>query len=89
MFNKNSFLSGFIGGAILPALSLFIFRVLLKGNYLIMGKPGVPYLVAVCINLFFVKYFYNKGGDKAGNGFVLVTFIFMAAIFIFKLQPIK
>jgi hypothetical protein len=41
---------GFLYGSILPAISLFVFLYLLKGNFLILNKPGIPYLIAIVIN---------------------------------------
>ena len=89
MLKNNSIIAGVIGGLILPGISLFIFLYLLKGNFLIFNKPGVPYLVAIVFNLFIIRYLYKQGLDKTGTGFILVTFIFMAAVFLLKLQPIQ
>jgi hypothetical protein len=89
MFKSNSITSGVIGGLILPAISLFVFLYLLKGNFLIFNKPGVPYLIATGLNLFITRYCFKIGKDKTGMGIVLVSFIFMLAVFVFKLQPIK
>ncbi|MDN3580434.1 hypothetical protein [Mucilaginibacter flavus] len=89
MLKNNSIIAGVIGGLILPGISLFVFLYLLKGNFLIFNKPGVPYLVAIALNLFITRYIYTKGMDKTGIGFILVTFVFMAAVFLLKLQPIQ
>lgn len=51
-----------------------------------MNKPGIPYFTAFAINLFIIRYFYGKGADKTGNGIAMISFLFMLAIFIFKLQ---
>jgi uncharacterized membrane protein len=89
MLKNNTITAGIIGGSILPGISLFIFLYLLKGNFLIFDKPGTPYLVAVALNLFITRYCYKKGMDKTGAGIIVVTFLFMAAVFIFKLQPLR
>jgi uncharacterized membrane protein len=89
MLKSNSFLAGAVGGSILPGISLFVFLYLLKGNFLILNKPGIPYLVAIALNMFITRYCFSKQQDKTGMGFILVTFIFMAAVFLFKLQSIK
>ncbi|WP_183567017.1 hypothetical protein [Mucilaginibacter sp. SP1R1] len=89
MSKYNSVVAGIIAGSILPAISLFVFLYLLKGSFLIFNKPGVPYLVATGLNLFIIRYCAKKRLDKTTMGMVLVTFVFMLAIFIFKLQPIR
>ncbi|WP_162996580.1 hypothetical protein [Mucilaginibacter celer] len=53
-----------------------------------MNKPGIPYLTAFAINLFIIRYFYGRGADKTGNGVAMISFLFLLAIFIFKLQPL-
>ena len=89
MFKSNNITAGVIYGLILPGISLFVFLYLLKGNYLIFNKPGVPYLVAIGLNLLIARFYSKKGMDKAAIGIVAVSFIFMLAVFIFKLQSIK
>lgn len=89
MLKNNSIAAGIIGGLILPGISLFVFLYLLKGNFLIFNKPGVPYLVAIAFNLFITRYCFKQGYDKTGAGIILVTFVFMAAVFLLKLQPIR
>lgn len=89
MLNKNSVLTGSVIGALLPALSLFIFLYILKGQYVYMNKPGIPYFTAICLNLFITRYYFKKGLDKTGTGIAVISFIFMLAIFVFKLQPIR
>ncbi|HEY9196879.1 MAG TPA: hypothetical protein VIM77_11460 [Mucilaginibacter sp.] len=89
MPRNNNVVVGFAGGMILPAISLFVFLYLLKGQFLIFNKPGVPYFVAIAVNLFITRYCFKQGLDKTGMGIIIVTFLFMAAVFIFKLQPIR
>lgn len=89
MLKNNSIAAGIIGGLILPGISLFVFLYLLKGSFLIFNKPGVPYLVAIAFNLFIIRYCFKQGHDKTGAGIILVTFVFMAAVFLLKLQPIR
>lgn len=89
MFKSNSIVAGVVGGSILPGISLFIFLYLLKGNFLIFNKPGVPYLIAVALNLFIIRYCFKEGKDNMGTGMILITFIFTAAVFLLKLQPIR
>jgi hypothetical protein len=89
MFKSNSITRGIIYGLILPVISLFVFLFLLKGNFLILNKPGVPYLAAIGLNMLIARFCSKKGMDKTTIGIVLVSFIFMLAVFIFKLQPIR
>lgn len=72
-------------GLILPLSAYFIADVLLK-NATIAGKPGVPYLIAVAINLIFLKYIYKAGSDKAGTGLLVITFIILLLTFTFKIK---
>lgn len=89
MLKNNSIVTGLIGGCILPGISLFIFLYLLKGNFLVLNKPGVPYLIAIALNLFIIRYCFKQGKDNTGIGMILVTFIFTAVVFLLKLQPIR
>ncbi|AYL97783.1 hypothetical protein HYN43_021900 [Mucilaginibacter celer] len=88
MLNKNDIAAGLLIGALLPCISLFIFWFLLKNQLVLMNKPGIPYLTAFAINLFIIRYFYGRGADKTGNGVAMISFLFLLAIFIFKLQPL-
>ncbi|SEO25718.1 hypothetical protein [Mucilaginibacter sp. OK283] len=89
MLKNNSILVGLLGGSILPGISLFIFLYLLKGSFLILNKPGIPYLVAIALNLFIIRYCFKQGKDNTGTGMILITFVFTAAVFLLKLQPIR
>jgi len=89
MLKNNNILMGFFYGSILPAISLFVFLYLLKGNFLIFNKPGIPYLIAIALNLFIIRYCFKQGNDNTGTGMILITFIFTAAVFLLKLQPIR
>jgi hypothetical protein len=86
MLNKNNTSTGLLLGAILPGISLLVFWFLLKNQVVFMNKPGIPYFTAFAINLFIIRCFYGKGADKTGNGIAMISFLFMLAIFIFKLQ---
>jgi hypothetical protein len=88
MLNKNDVSIGLLIGAILPGVSLFVFWFLLKNQFVLMNKPGIPYLTAFAVNLFIIRYFYGKGADKTGNGVAAISLLFLLAIFIFKLQPL-
>jgi len=89
MLKNNNILTGFLYGSVLPGISLFIFLYLLKGNFLILNKPGIPYLIAIALNLFIIRYCFKAGKDNIGTGMILITFVFTAAVFLLKLQPIR
>jgi hypothetical protein len=89
MFKVNTITRGVIIGLILPAITVFIFLYILKGEFLILNKPGVPYLVAVFFNLLIMRYCARKGMDKIAIGIVAISFLFLIAVFVFKLQPIR
>lgn len=88
MLNKNDISVGLLIGAVLPGISLIVFWLLLKNQFVFMNKPGIPYFTAFAINLFIIRYFYGKGADKTGNGIAMISLLFLLAIFIFKLQPL-
>ena len=89
MLKNNNILTGFLYGSVLPGISLFIFLYLLKGSFLIFNKPGIPYLIAIAMNLFIIRYCFKEGKDNIGTGMILITFVFTAAVFLLKLQPIR
>lgn len=89
MFKRNTIAAGSLIGLILPAISVFIFLYILKGSVIIFNKPGTPYLVAVALNLLIIRYYGRKGLDKTVIGLITVTFLFLIAVFVFKLQPIR
>jgi uncharacterized membrane protein len=89
MLKNNNILTGFLYGSVLPGISLFIFLYLLKGSFLIFNKPGIPYLIAIALNLFIIRYCFKEGKDNIGTGMILITFVFTAAVFLLKLQPIR
>jgi hypothetical protein len=89
MFKVNTITRGVIIGLILPAITVFIFLYILKGEFLILNKPGIPYLVAVFLNLLIMRYCARKGMDKIAIGIMAISFLFLIAVFVFKLQPIR
>ena len=76
---------GVVAGLALPVLCTIVFELIFK-NVWIFNKRGVPYLVAIALNLFILKYFAKKQNDKTAQGIMLVTFIFMLAVFIFRFR---
>ena len=86
MLNKNNIAIGFLTGLIFPAVAWVMAEIILK-SYLatINSKPGIPYLAAIAINLFIIRYLFKKDNDQTGIGAIICTFIIMALIFLFKM----
>jgi hypothetical protein len=89
MLKNNNLITGLLGGAILPGVSLFVFLYLLKGDFLILNKPGLPYLIAIVINMFIIRYCFKVDKANIATGMILVTFVFTALVFLLKLIPIR
>ena len=88
MLNKNSLPAGLLIALIAPALT-FAAAYLLRNNNLIINKPALPYFVAIALNLVLIRVFSKKAADKTIRGIMLVTFVFMVLIFIFKIHPVR
>lgn len=85
MQKTNNIVSGILIGMVLPALVWFVIADKISGvPYL--SKPGVPYLMAIALNLVILRVCYKKGADLMGNGVILSTFVFMIAAFILKIR---
>jgi hypothetical protein len=82
---KNNYVVGALVGLILPLLAYFMAEVLFK-NQIVPDKPGVLYLIAVGINLIFLRFTFKANKDKAGIGLLIVTFIVLIAAFVFKIK---
>lgn len=82
---KNNIVIGVLLGSILPLLAYFFSEVFLKDE-IIADKPGVPYLIAVGINLILLRFTYKANADKAGTGLFIVTFIVLLLVFILKIK---
>jgi len=84
MLKKNNIAFGILAGLILPALMWLVFGILFKHNTLFFNKPAIPYMVAVALNLFAIKYFFKKDAGKTGAGMILSTFTCMLLVFLFQ-----
>ena len=85
MLNKNTMLAGMLIGLILPLFCVLVFEVIFH-NPAIAGKHGLPYLVAIAINLVLLKYFAKKDKDKTMQGIMLITFVCMLLVFVFRFK---
>ena len=88
MLNKNSLPTGLLIALIAPALA-FAAAYLLRNDNLIINKPALPYFIAIALNLVLIRVFSKKAADKTIRGIMLVTFVFMVLIFIFKIHPAR
>jgi uncharacterized membrane protein YhdT len=84
MLKKNNISTGLLAALIFPAITWIIFGYLLKNKVVFMGKPAIPYLVSIAINLFFIKYMFKKGNDQTGTGMILCTFAVMILVFLLQ-----
>jgi hypothetical protein len=86
MFHKNSMFVGFVLGLILPGLALLLFNILYK-DAVVLGKPAIPYMVALGLNLIAIRISYKKDADQTGKGIMLSTFICMLLlVLVFKVR---
>ena len=75
---------GFAVGLIVPAITWLMAEVVFKNYTATLNKPAAPYLIGIAVNLFIIRYFFKNDLDQIGTGAILCTFIFMAAVFLFK-----
>jgi hypothetical protein len=53
----------------------------------LLGKPAIPYLVALALNLIIIRTCYKKDADQTGRGVMLATFVCMLLlVFVFKVK---
>ncbi len=89
MLKKNNIITGLFAGLIFPGLTWLAFGFILKNKVVISGKPAIPYLLAILINLFIIKYLFKKGDDQTGQGFIISTFIAMLAVILIQLGYLR
>jgi hypothetical protein len=88
MLKKDSILTGILAALVFPAVA-FVAGNLLKHNVDIINRPSLPYLIAIALNLIFLRVILKKGLDQTGRGIMLATFVCMLVIFILKIHPVK
>lgn len=84
MLKKNNIVLGLVAGMILPGVAWLVFGFLLKNKAAVFNKPAIPYLVAIAVNLFIIKYLFRKGDDQTGMGVILSTFVAMIITFLIQ-----
>jgi hypothetical protein len=84
---KNNIVTGIVAGMILPAVAWVLFGYIFK-DAVFMNKPGIPYLVAVAINLVGVRYGFRNDMDKTATGLIAASFIVTSLVFLLKIQPL-
>jgi drug/metabolite transporter (DMT)-like permease len=85
MLNKNSLPAGIFAGLIFPAVA-WIAAYLLKGSVELINRPALPFFIAIALNLIMLRLFLKKDLDKTGRGVILITFVVMLFVFIFKVH---
>ena len=85
MLNKNNLSTGVLIGLILPLLSALLFEVLFKDATL-FGRRAMPYIIVGLLNLGILRYFAHKHQDKTVQGIMLVTFVFIMLVFIYRFK---
>jgi len=85
MLSKNSVFVGLIAGLVLPAIAWLLFTIVYPG-VVFLNKPALPYLVAIGLNLLLVKLCYKKGTDDTGRGIMLMSFVCIVLLIIFKIR---
>jgi len=89
MFNKNSWLLGFLLGIVIPVLVYFLIITVLwlvgKTNGLeYQNQPQAPALAGMAINVLLFRYYMvNRKADKTGSALIAVTFLLTIGIFLF------
>ena len=84
MLKKNNIAIGLSAGLIVPGITWLIFGYILKSQVIILNKPVIPYLVAIALNLFAIKYLFKTGRDQTGTGMILCTFVVMILVFLLQ-----
>ena len=85
MFKKNNLWLGAFSGIILPVITWLIFTVWMPGK-VILNKPVLPYFIALFMNLILIRYFHRNSAENTARGVMLVTFVFVVLIFLFKFR---
>ncbi|WP_158827184.1 hypothetical protein [Mucilaginibacter lacusdianchii] len=86
MLNKNHWLTGFVIALILPTASYIVFYLLYPNRFW-LGKPAVPYLIAMGVNLVFMKISVKKDAYQTAIGLVIATFAFLLfMVFVLKIK---
>ena len=75
--------TGLLSGFIFPAIAWVIFDVILKTA--VLNRPGLPYFIAIAINLFILRYLVKNSKDLIAYGLIISTFVIAILIFKFKL----
>lgn len=82
---KNNIAVGALLGLILPLLAYFIAEVIFK-DQITPSKPGVPYLIAIAVNLLLARFSFKSETDKTATGILIITFLVLILTFIFKIK---
>lgn len=84
MLKKDSYISGMFLAIPLPIAAFVLATYVFQYAALVINKPALPYLVAVALNLIMMRLFGANGTIKRVKGIMIVTFLIVVALFIFK-----
>ncbi len=73
-------------GVLPPVLVYLLLNYVLYNENILMDKPAAPYLLAIGANLILLRTSAKKHLDQTSNGIMMITFVCMLLIFIFKMQ---
>jgi hypothetical protein len=86
MLQKNNIVNGAVLASIFPGITWLVLGVILNNKVVFFDKPAIPYLIAVAINLFLIRYLFKKRQDQTATGVILVTFMIMLFAFLVQIN---
>jgi hypothetical protein len=88
MVKKNSIIAGIAIALIFPAIA-FGMAYLLRNQVYIIGRPAIPYLVAIAFNLILIRLLQKKDMDQTSRGIMLATFVIMLLVVLTKVYHVR
>jgi hypothetical protein len=86
MLSKNNIQTGILLGLILPVLSVLLFEVIIHDKLWMIAHRGIPYFIVVALNLGVLRYFAAKKQERAAQGIMIVTFVFLIAAYFLRFR---
>jgi hypothetical protein len=88
MLKKDSIITGVLIALIFPVIAWGA-AYLLRNQAYIIGRPAIPYLVAIAFNLILIRLLQKKDMDKTSRGIMLATFVVMLLVVLTKVYHIR
>jgi len=88
MLKRDSIITGIAIALIFPAIAFGV-AYLLRNQVYIIGRPAIPYLVAIAFNLIMIRLLQKKNMDKTSQGIMLATFVIMLLVVLTKVYHIR